>query len=461
MIARIPSWQISLLLIFFVHLFAVWLHGAELLWEVAFITIIIVIAGITLTTGNLDTAPLKKSLWWFFIICGVWLSYLMLTTVSLPIGWVETLSPASIIWHETFSGKSISATLSIAPSVTRLETFEFASLFLLFIITFVSLQQSQKPIVLVYGLILIGVSVSIYGLINHVTDGRYEWVEAIPPWDSPWSTTIRGTFSYKNQFGIYLAMLLPLIVGVIHDQIKNKKHELKRQAYWQSLFLLLSSRICTLALAALIILMVCTQTDSRGAIVALGLSAALMLIKSVFAYKTKKQTPRKGLTYMAIGSIVILIFVNSVSFERFKKFGMEDNGRSQLHSVAKRIVNDYPLVGSGAGTYPLLQHNYKPVSLGNNAMSKRAHSDYLELLATQGIVGAAVLIVIFGLLLVPVFRGRSKHHPSLLAGCQCSLIILIIHSSFDFNYGTYYLPALFLTVIAIAHSLIGLNEGDH
>jgi hypothetical protein len=454
------QWSFGLLIL--AHLIAACFHGAELVWEVAVIAVMLGVAStlflLTQHTLYITAAKSKVAL----LLLGAWLVYLCLSIIPLPLEWVRWLNPAAANWYINALPNSNLAYLSVAPHTSMLEVFEYVTLFTFFMLTYACLSHTKRALALTYWLIGIGTLVAVYSIINHLTDGRFEVVEAIPPWDSEWKKAIRGTFSYKNQYAVYVAMLIPLTVGVFKDQIYAKRLAYKPTTIWQNGLLIITSRLSMLMISTVLLLYVLSQTDSRGAVVALIVSSGLVVAKHWILQRGKAKAKPKAakVTALRIGgyflamAILAIIFVNSASFDRFKNYGIQDNGRAQLHQVAKKVINDFPILGSGAGTYPLIQHAYKPASLGNNAMSKRAHSDYLEILASQGIIGFSLLFGALILLLVPIFKGRSTRHPNLLLGCQCSLCVLILHSSFDFNLATFYLPALFLTIMCIAYRLI-------
>ncbi|MDO6712870.1 O-antigen ligase family protein [Aliiglaciecola sp. 2_MG-2023] len=238
------------------------------------------------------------------------------------------------------------------------------------------------------------------------------------------------------------------------DNFKKRKKEIQRSKLSRSLLYLLCSRIFILLCLGFLLFVVLTKTDSRGGNLVFMLVMCGICIRYLFWQQQKVNKHKALLSIVGVFVLLGLVFVNSVSFERFEKHGFNDSSRSKLHSVAIKVISDFPIFGTGPGTYPLIQHAYKPASLGSNEMSKRAHSDYLETLATQGIIGTLLFSIGILLMLKKIFMGKCRAQPGLLMGCQASLLMLLLHSSFDYNVATFYLSALFFTVLAIALRLV-------
>ncbi|GAC12896.1 O-antigen ligase family protein [Aliiglaciecola lipolytica] len=436
-----------------VHLFAPWLHGAELAWEVALMSLFILLGLLTLVLAKpsffQDFDKIRLSLWLLFI----WVIYLSVYLVPIPLDLLDTISPKSAEFYRYTSSNQFGY-ISVSSLTSAIEYFELATLILLFIFTYRMLHNPIKLKWLVYCLVFVGVTSAIYSLLNHYTDGDFELSKAILPWGQDWKVGVRGTFSYKNQFAIYLAMLIPLILGLAFDYVKKHKDDLKNRRTFSLLIYVFTSRIMLYCSIALLLFFVLTKTDSRGG--NLIFLAVLSVVVLRYVFFQSKRLKKRSLLVGVGGTFAVLmfIFLNSASFERFEKYGIQDNARSKLHSVALKVIQDFPIFGSGPGTYPLIQHNYKPASLGNNEMSKRAHSDYLETLATHGIVGTFLFSIAILLLLKIIFTGKSRNQPGLLMGCQAAILMLLVHSGFDYNVATFYLSALFFTFLAIGLKLV-------
>lgn len=127
--------------------------------------------------------------------------------------------------------------------------------------------------------------------------------------------------------------------------------------------------------------------------------------------------------------------------QRYEKQGLDPSGRDIMLVTVSKIVKKYPLFGSGAGTYPVIQHQYKPAELGNTAMSKRAHNDYLEFLCNLGIIGFILLmsaLILLYIKLVLLLKNTGNNFIGINIACFSSISAICMHSLIDFNF---HLPA--------------------
>jgi O-antigen ligase len=132
------------------------------------------------------------------------------------------------------------------------------------------------------------------------------------------------------------------------------------------------------------------------------------------------------------------------------------------------IFADYPLLGTGLGTFPSLY----PDREGEETLIRlyHAHNDYLEYLSELGIVGMVLLLGGILFLLVKSFLiWKERTNPefkSLGLGGIIAVICILFHSLTDFNL---HIPAnmllfsvvLSLTVVVVFYrrrNMAGMNQ---
>ena len=203
------------------------------------------------------------------------------------------------------------------------------------------------------------------------------------------------------------------------------------------------------------------KTASRGGNSIFVISITITFFCVLLQQKKPKKTKVKKLVLLIVGILVasIMIIATGVTDSLTKRLdaqGYNPNGRTLMHQTAFAIIKERPFIGTGAGTYPILQHKYKSPLLGTTAMSKRAHNDYLELLANQGIIGFSLLSIATVLLLLRLFRGLKNNRRSKtgsLYGLQvasfCSVIAILVHSLADFNFHLPVNAVYFYLILAI------------
>jgi O-antigen ligase len=131
------------------------------------------------------------------------------------------------------------------------------------------------------------------------------------------------------------------------------------------------------------------------------------------------------------------------------------NLRIRLWTDTLRLVWEYPLVGTGLGTFEQAFQKYKTV--GPQLAVDSPHNDYLQLLAELGVVGVAIAAVAMTALLIVASRGAfsgaksSKRYFAI--ACVGALITILMHSFTDLNL---YIPAnamLFAWISGVVGSL--------
>lgn len=419
-----------------------WLHGLDLVWEqLLFSACVFLLLSLTCISKPLFFSP---GLRWVSALFAVWLGWCALYLIPVSPDVLTMLSPKTRYWYEL--GQAEEFYFSVYRQASLIECFKFLTLPVLVWLVWL-LARSHKRLKLLANLIVLGCTITaLYSLLNFFTSGAYELVESIQPWDLAWEHGIRGTFSYKNQYGMYLSLSLALACGLL---IQN----LRFNGSWRYTGLL---TLQLLILAATLI-----NTSSRGAIVSLVAGATLTCLLFIIRNRAavKRFITVKMLGIAAVLFVVVGIgFTHSSVYDRFANQQLEDNGRAYLRQTAIGVINDHPLMGSGPGTYPYIQHVYKPMELGISKMSKRAHNDYLETIATTGVVGFVLLALPIGLLLFNVFRNAGAEANGVLIGVRTALLAFLIQSAFDTNTGIFFLPVLFITLLSIGFVLNTLER---
>ena len=132
--------------------------------------------------------------------------------------------------------------------------------------------------------------------------------------------------------------------------------------------------------------------------------------------------------------------------------------RETMYEVAWPIAADYPLYGTGPGTFEPLVQFYRPTL--NTYWPAQLHNDWLETLITFGWVGSVLIGMAFLLVLGRWFAPGGIHGGRrfvilvwmALAGC-------LIHARFDFPFQIYSILFLFLVLCAILFNLSRNPEG--
>jgi O-antigen ligase len=155
---------------------------------------------------------------------------------------------------------------------------------------------------------------------------------------------------------------------------------------------------------------------------------------------------------------VILIGIKPV-IERFSFAALTGEVRPVYFRNTAEIIKDFPIVGTGLGTYLYAYPMYEKKYSGD--LLDHAHNDYLELLAEGGIVGGGLMIIFaFGALGVLFLRwARRNDHfvRGVGLGCLAGIAAILIHSLTDFNLHITANAVLFVTLYALGMRVVGLD----
>lgn len=433
-----------------------WPHGLELAWEyLLFGFIIFSLSTIYFIKNNnsnvlqVTLTPYKTSLILFLIL----ILYALLQIVPLPQSIIKIINPNTIT----------SNSLSIAPGTSLLELLKNISYFATFILCLLLLDSKNRIITLLNILFFSSAVVAIYSLINHYTDGSFSLISSIAPWVMPWKRVTHGTFSYQNHYASFLTMTIPLGIGLIsYYHNKGRANGIKTPLMNQMIELVMSKNGVYL-LCVSIMIFALLKTSSRGGNLIFIVSMLYTYICYLIVNKTstKKLVKRISLSLLTFMIIVIaLLSTGAIDklTKRYQNQGLTPNGRDIMINTVTGVISDYPIFGTGAGTYPVIQHKYKSPLLGNTAMSKRAHNDYFEYLCNQGIIGFSLLMLAMSLLYLKLFKQLKKNKSSFMGikvACFTSVSAISIHSFMDFNF---HLPAnaIYFFIILAA----GLQAGQ-
>jgi O-antigen ligase len=162
------------------------------------------------------------------------------------------------------------------------------------------------------------------------------------------------------------------------------------------------------------------------------------------------RTLLRGMASMIV--LLVLYFGFDATVRRFSADNLLQDGRPKYWSSVLTMVGDFPLLGSGYGTFPSVFSVYEDPALENPIV--HAHNDYLENMAELGLPGFGLLMAGVLALFVLAFRTWSERHnpevKGLALGCLVSVAAMLFHSVTDFNL---HIPAnvlLFTVVLSLA-----------
>ncbi|MBU4264342.1 MAG: O-antigen ligase family protein [Proteobacteria bacterium] len=370
----------------------------------------------------------------------LFVAYLILQILPLPCGLVALLSPAAFELHQGtlgIIGMPDFIPLSVNPHATLAEVFRFASYACLYILTVQLLAHPKRFRFTVNFLVGFGFAIALFGIIQkYLPNGNIYWLRPAPEG----AVFYFGPYVNRNHFAGFMEMLLPLAIGLFfyfRPRISYAKTIREKVVAFfdrpQSNYHFLSG------FAAVIMAGSIFATLSRGGSISCSISIIFLLF---LLYIREKKNPAIFLSIAFISCT--LIAVSWFGWEdlaaRFEALGLQDGELRLLRPTYWRdslvIFKDFPLFGTGYGTFANIFPSYRSFSAG--FFLYHAHNDYIETLTDGGIV-AIVLIAcfLFSLLRFSLKTIRTRRDTlciNVFLGSLAGMLALLIHSVSDFNF---------------------------
>lgn len=363
------------------------------------------------------------------------------------------------------SGKRFA--ISLDTEATRLTLEVLLGIFIALLIASSFMTGAEKLSWLRNFLILFGLALAVFGLIQHFTwNGKYYWViePSVPP------TSPFGPFVNHNHFAGYMELILPLPVALILTR-----------AVRGELALLYGFAGVIMGIANIMSL-------SRGGMISM--VAGLMFVAALgfrsgkdARYGESRSYPTKRLAggvriwaaaviLLTIGAGVWWVGADPV-IRRVEKSELTLNAQSQdprkesffesrgwIWSDAVAIIRDNWVTGAGLGAfqtaYPIYSKNDGSVVVG------QAHNDYLQIVADCGVLGA-VMVLWFIFLVGRDTQRALRHRDPVMAGTALGaaggIFALLVHSLFDFNLQLPSNALLFLVLSSVVSQIAAATEG--
>lgn len=201
-----------------------------------------------------------------------------------------------------------------------------------------------------------------------------------------------GTIGHANWLAAYVAMTLPLLAWLCWQVPPARRRGVA----------IAGAGLLTLAI------LVVVMSLSRAAWLAALLAGGMLLVGLPGARRKQVFTPAAVVTGL-VGSGLLaaaLVFPDSLGaslLQRFQRIG-DPSGRSYIWGAAWTAFLDRPWTGHGLDTFGLIFPRYRAAEFWQiewNHLAYRAHNDFLEALACQGIAGGLAY------LLLPISLARA------------------------------------------------------
>ncbi len=401
---------------------------------------------------------LAESLKWTKILFSGFIMVLLIQIIPWPRFLIKILSPGVYTFKEAFLAgfeKIKFMTFSIIPAHSLREGLEvLAYLGLGFLV--IKNIRSKKQVIRMFSVIVgMGIFQAFYGMFElYSKNPRILFYKKVYGLD-----VVTGTFVNRNHLSGYLEMAVPLAIGLILARIhlfsgtglswRQKLQKLSERGL--SVNLMISFGIVVMALGIVF-------SQSRSGVFLLVFTFLVMFELTViyFRWSPRKQKWSKNflkVVFLAITLLALYIGIEA-TIQRFAMDKLLSSGRPTVWTNTLGITRDFPLTGSGLGTFGEVYSAFE-----DKWVSKRhythAHNDFLEYTAELGVPGMIFLLGGILFMLVTAFLvWRERRNPEikgLVLGGMVAVLNILLHSITDFNL---HIPANmlgFTVILALAY----------
>jgi O-antigen ligase len=378
------------------------------------------------------------------VLLFLFLAVILFQLIPLPSGVVKILSPKTFeirqllsCFHLNLPPSSISGShptsspLSLFPFATQIEFFKWLSLigFFLFLLYGRLLDDTRIRSRLIIVIMLVGAGEAFYGMIEFFSGHRHILFLD----DSSFMSSVTGTFINKNYFAGYLLMVIPLAMGFLLSRLAIQADD---YINWRQILSSLEGKNLLIGFGIILMILGLFFSVSRMGIISLLLSFSLLAV--LF------RDPRKGKWFSKTSILLIglaLLWAGWIGLDavisRFFSAPEDFKMRWMLWGDTLRIFKDFPVFGSGLGTFPHIFPMYRSFHI--QGMVTHAENDFLQFISDVGLLGFGVLLIAFIFFLSKAVSGiRSISSPAdsqryICLGSLVGIFALVFHSLVERN----------------------------
>ena len=364
-----------------------------------------------------------------YAVLSFFLLLILLQMLPLPSGIIKIISPKTYALHHALSSASPALTfhLSFVPFATKIELIKWLTLsgFFLFLLNWKLFNRNIMNHLIIV-IMLVGIGESLYGMLEFFSGHRY-----ILNLDMKVSS-VTGTFINRNYFAGYLLMVIPLGVGYFFSREAFQRSRFMGWRHWLSS---LDGKTLLIAFGIILMILGLLFSASRMGIVSLLLSFSLMS----FLFRKSQKGQRFSKTTVLIFGLALLwaawIGLDAV-ISRFFTLSESFEERWKIWLNTFQIFKDFPLLGSGLGTFVHVFPMYRSFHI--QGLVTHAENDFLQLLSEVGLIGIGLLLFVFVFLFFrAVLAIRSFHsrysQKYIGMGGMVGILALMFHSLVERN----------------------------
>ncbi len=326
------------------------------------------------------------------LILSLFLALILFQMSPIPSGMLKIISPKTYELRQVLSIhdsqsfiQNSKVSISFMPLATKIEFYKWLMLsgFFLFLLCWSRLEERRQTLHhLLVVILLMGVLESLYGMFEFFS-GHHQilYLKGI--------SSVTGTFINRNYFAGYLLMVIPLSMGFLFSR---EVLQARRFKGWRQRLSSLDGKTVLIGFGIIVMILGLIFSASRMGILSLVVSFTLIS----FLFKVSKKGRGFSKTSMLILGLALLwavwIGLDTV-IGRFFSLSEDFKSRWTIWGDAFKIVKNFPLLGSGLGTFSQIFPMYRSLHMRN--LITHAENDFLQLASEVGLIGLGILFILF------------------------------------------------------------------
>lgn len=366
--------------------------------------------------------------------------------LPLPLELLTIISPGSAnAFQSTNNGFGH---ISVDPKSTLSSLLKLINYIAVFILGLALIRTPKRILATLLLIIMVGTYSGFYGAFEILSgqDSSLIFADEI-------KHRATGTFTYHNHFANFLMLCLSAGLGYFIASLSDHTYE-SRAAYLMSwLYSVLESKtIVRLCLTIMVIALVMSHSrmgNTAFFVGLMGISTLYLLIG--------KDVP-KGFKVLIISMLIIDVFVVSAWFgldkvkERLETTSIEQETRDEVVLDGLKIIKDYPLTGTGAGSFRAIFSSYQSENV--RLTYNRAHNDYLQFAIEYGLPTLLLLGLFISYMIRVCIKVLSQVNDRRIVGGAAAALMaitgMLIHMTVDFPLLSHANAVYFLLLLSIA-----------
>ncbi|UCD51881.1 MAG: O-antigen ligase family protein [Phycisphaerales bacterium] len=438
--------------------------GAVHAWSEMVVIVLAAAIGLIFLLKLVLIADIRFVWSWAYIPAALFVLVAVIQLLPLPSSWVAAVSPQTVALKTELLGDLPNAdgilssmTFSFYPWATKHDLRLIVAVATVFVVVVNIYREPARIKRLLATISVIGGGLALLALAQDIAgNGKIYWT--VPTYDRAYSGTFINHSHYGQFMNLSMGAALALLLVTLHETFAGRKvTPTSVAAYFSSP----SARVAK-ALVVMLVISAATVFVSltRGGMVSMLIAAAF----TTLILSSRRSLKGRGwiILLIALAAFICVLWVGFEEvYERIaslREIDVAEGGRWQIVKDTFQAWTQFPLLGTGLGTYQVVYPMFE--SGVNLNLATHAENEYIQTLAETGLMGVLALLA-FGFIIWTYFacsvNVRSKPISSAAYGLGFGVLAIMIHSLSDFGQ---HLPANALLTATLCGLLVALAGTD-